>query len=571
MDTLSQITSRSEEKALVARWARAAEAIESLSGARNLDDIVEILRSSARRIVGADGIAIVLRDGEQCHYIAEDAMEPLWAGQRFPAETCVSGWAMRHGETASIPDVFIDRRVPQDAYRQTFVRSMLMVPIGRPDAVAAVGAYWSDVGRPIASQISLLEALARAASTSLENGRLFSSLEALNGQLEQRVRERTAELENTQETLRQIQKMEIVGQLTGNVAHDFNNLLSPIMAGLDLVLAGRASADAVMRSASVAMEAAENAQTLVQRLLMFARRQPLTRTTFDLADLLTNMRALLRSTIGPRISLVMDLAGNLPAIHADRHQMELAVLNLVVNARDAMLQGGTLTLSAAAVDSDLPSQLAPGTFVRFTIADTGIGMDAATKAAATEPFFTTKPAGHGTGLGLSMVHGLAGQLGGALNIESQAGKGTKVNLWLPVSQASDAASPAKDTQQEGEGEISQGKVFLIDDNVLVRSSTREMLADLGYDVTEFADAGLAIAMLDEGFRPDIVITDHIMPGMTGAELALRLRVDHPKIAILIISGYEGIDLIAPDVVRLSKPFRQGHLKASIAAACAKTP
>jgi signal transduction histidine kinase len=569
MDTLSQITSRSEEKALVARWARAAEAIESLSGARSLDDIVEILRSSARRIVGADGIAIVLRDGDQCHYIAEDAMEPLWAGQRFPAETCVSGWAMRHGETASIPDVFIDRRVPQDAYRQTFVRSMLMVPIGRPDAVAAVGAYWSDTGRPIASQISLLEALARAASTSLENGRLFSSLESLNGELEQRVRERTAELESTQETLRQIQKMEIVGQLTGNVAHDFNNLLSPIMAGLDLVLAGRASADTVMRSASVAMEAAENAQTLVQRLLMFARRQPLTRTAVDLADLLTNMRALLRSTIGPRINLLIDLAGNLPAIHADRHQMELAVLNLVVNARDAMPQGGSLTLSAKAVDSNLPAQLAPGTFVRLTISDTGIGMDAVTKASATEPFFTTKPTGHGTGLGLSMVHGLTGQLGGALDIESQAGEGTKVNLWLPVSQASGTVSVANETQ-EGEGEISQGKVFLIDDNVLVRSSTREMLADLGYEVTEFADAGLAIAMLDEGFRPDIVITDHIMPGMTGAELALRLRVDHPEIAILIISGYEGIDLIAPDIVRLSKPFRQGHLKASIAAACAKT-
>jgi signal transduction histidine kinase len=569
MDTLSQITSRSEEKALVARWARAVEAIESLSGARSLDDIVEILRSSARRIVGADGIAIVLRDGDQCHYIAEDAMEPLWAGQRFPAETCVSGWAMRHGETASIPDVFIDRRVPQDAYRQTFVRSMLMVPIGRPDAVAAVGAYWSDTGRPIASQISLLEALARAASTSLENGRLFSSLESLNGELEQRVRERTAELESTQETLRQIQKMEIVGQLTGNVAHDFNNLLSPIMAGLDLVLAGRASADTVMRSASVAMEAAENAQTLVQRLLMFARRQPLTRTAVDLADLLTNMRALLRSTIGPRINLLIDLAGNLPAIHADRHQMELAVLNLVVNARDAMPQGGSLTLSAKAVDSNLPAQLAPGTFVRLTISDTGIGMDAVTKASATEPFFTTKPTGHGTGLGLSMVHGLTGQLGGALDIESQSGEGTKVNLWLPVSQASGTVSVAKETQ-EGEGEISQGKVFLIDDNVLVRSSTREMLADLGYEVTEFADAGLAITMLDEGFRPDIVITDHIMPGMTGAELALRLRVDHPEIAILIISGYEGIDLIAPDIVRLSKPFRQGHLKASIAAACAKT-
>lgn len=162
----------SEQKALAARWSIAAEAIEALAGARSLEAVVSVLRAFARRAVGADGIAIVLRDEDQCHYIAEDAMEPLWAGQRFPIGSCVSGWAMQHHETAVIGDIFDDERVPVEAYRSTFVRSMLMVPIGQIDPIAAVGAYWSELGQPTDNEITLLEALARAASVALENERL---------------------------------------------------------------------------------------------------------------------------------------------------------------------------------------------------------------------------------------------------------------------------------------------------------------------------------------------------------------------------------------------------------------
>lgn len=559
--------SASEQKALAARWSIAAEAMEALAGARSLDAVTNVLRAFARRAVGADGIAVVLRDEDQCRYIAEDSMEPLWAGQCFPSANCVSGWAMEHHRTAVIADIFDDPRVPVDAYRTTFVRSMLMVPIGRIESIAAVGAYWSEFGQPTDNEIALLEALARAASTALENGRLFASLEALNGQLDQRVRERTTELERSQDSLRQVQKLDMLGQLTGHVAHDFNNLLMPIVAGLDLILSGKRRPGSIERHATIAMQAAESAEALVQRLLTFARRQPLAVKAVDLPDLLTGMQVLLGSTLGPRIRLSIDLPATLPAVHADAHQLELAILNLAVNSRDAMPDGGALSIKGQVRMSRLPPVLAPGQYVCLAITDTGTGMSPAVKAAAMEPFFTTKPSGHGTGLGLSMVHGLAGQLGGAVEIDSAMGKGTTIRLWLPVARVTSvkADPPAMDERIK----TRPGKVLLVDDNDLVRSSTREMLEDMGYEVVDTDRAENALSMIETGERPDILITDHIMPGMTGVELALRLRVDHPHIALLIISGYEGIDLIAPDIPRLSKPFRHKHLQACIAAARAQ--
>ncbi|MET0375688.1 MAG: ATP-binding protein [Rhizorhabdus sp.] len=544
------------------RWSLLTTAIEQFGSARTLDKVIDILRSTARRIAGADGIAIVLPDNGQCHYLTEDAMSPLWAGLRFPQHSCISGMAMMQRQSIVIPDVMADPRVPHAAYEPTFVRSMVMVPIGSPESVAAIGAYWSATGDPDPNAIALLEALSRAATTALENGRLLASLEELNNALESRVAQRTAELERTQEIARQAQKMEVIGKLTGNVAHDFNNLLTPIMGSLDLLLAKRSATDNVLRSATVAMDAAERAKLLIQRLLSFARRQPLIPKPVDVSELALGMKDLLISSVGARIALTLDIAHGLPSARADRHQLELALLNLAVNARDAMPDGGSLTIAAhQGGEQERPASLQQGDYVRISIRDNGVGMDETILAQAVEPFFTTKDAEHGTGLGLSMVDGLAAQLGGALQIFSTPGVGTEIVLWLPVAQ-----QPAAAVDNAPSDDATKGTILVIDDEPVVRSGTAEMISAMGYDVVEAASAHEGLDLIDDGLDPTVVVTDHVMPGMTGAELALRLRTERPRTAVMIISGYQGIDLIAPDVVRLSKPFRQVHLTASIAAA-----
>jgi signal transduction histidine kinase/CheY-like chemotaxis protein len=550
---------------LAERWSLLATAIERLGSAHSLDEVIDILRSSARRIAGADGIAVILNDDGLCHYVAEDAQSPLWAGQRFPRDSCISGIAMRDNEVVVIPDVMVDPRVPHAAYAPTFVRSMAMMPIGAPRPVAAIGAYWSEVGTPGETALALLHTLSRAASTALENGRLFTSLAELNEALEARVVERTAQLERAQEMARQSQKMETIGQLTGHVAHDFNNLLTPIMGSLDLIMTRQTISDGVLRTVHIAIESAERARLLVQRLLAFARRQPLAPSPVDLRELILGVRDLLSSSLGPRIALSFDIEPGLPCASGDRHQLEMALLNLAVNARDAMPQGGILSIVADRGEGEIrPESLPPGDFLRILVRDEGTGMDKATLARAVEPFFSTKDMGQGTGLGLSMVDGLVAQLGGTIDIHSTLGSGTTVTLWLPVARDSRPLSPPGAALPADA--IGSGVVLVVDDEMRVRAATASMLQSLGYETVEVSSALDALDRLDDGLDPAIVITDHLMPGMTGAELALRLRQERPHLPVMIISGYQGIDLLAPEVVRVAKPFRQTHLTAGIAAA-----
>jgi PAS domain S-box-containing protein len=376
---------------------------------------------------------------------------------------------------------------------------------------------------------------------------------------------REQQLLETQEALRQAQKMEAMGQLTGGVAHDFNNLLTPIVGSLDMLQRRGLGGEREQRLIAGAMQSADRAKTLVQRLLAFARRQPLQPTAVDVSKLVDGMADLLASTSGPQIRLVVETDKNLPAAQADPNQLEMALLNLGVNARDAMPDGGTLriTATAEAVGLGHRSRLTPGIYVLLSVADTGIGMDEATLARAVEPFFSTKGIGRGTGLGLSMVHGLASQLGGALTIQSRLGVGTNIELWLPASAAQAEVSGSIDNVAPATAV--RGVALLVDDEEPVRMSTADMLIDLGYEVTEATSAEEALRLLNSGLYPDLLVTDHLMPGMNGTDLARFVKSERPRVKVLIISGYAESEGIAPDLPRLTKPFRNVELAASLAA------
>jgi PAS domain S-box-containing protein len=378
-------------------------------------------------------------------------------------------------------------------------------------------------------------------------------------------KERRTELESAQEALRQAQKMEAMGQLTGGVAHDFNNLLTPIVGSLDMLVRRGLGSERERRLIDGALQSAERAKTLVQRLLAFARRQPLQPQAVDLKRLVGGMADLISSTSGPNVQVRVDLPDDLPPATADANQVEMAVLNLAVNARDAMPDGGILTISAArqSVGPDQRSPLPRGHYVRLSVSDTGIGMDEETLARAVEPFFSTKGIGKGTGLGLSMVHGLALQLGGGLTIDSTLGQGTSVDLWLPISSH----------QVEGDDRVVEmppaprglGTALLVDDEDLVRMSTADMLMDLGYEVAEASSAEEALRLLEAGLQPNLLVTDHLMPGMNGAELARHVSAQRPGLPVLIVSGYAEAEGVAPGLARLTKPFRNAELAASLAA------
>ncbi|MBL0407371.1 PAS domain-containing protein [Microvirga aerilata] len=379
----------------------------------------------------------------------------------------------------------------------------------------------------------------------------------------QRVRGQ-AQLAEAQDALHQSQKMDAMGQLTGGVAHDVNNLLTPIVGGLDLLQRKGLGGGREQRLIAGALASAERVRVLVQRLLAFARRQPLQPQPVDVGSLIAGMADLIASTSGPQVKVTVDTASDLPAALADPNQLEMAILNLAVNARDAMPNGGQLTISARAGDVERvhSSGLAAGSYIRLSVADTGTGMDAETLKRAVEPFFSTKGIGRGTGLGLSMVHGLAAQLGGTLTINSKPGLGTNVELWLP---ATEAGTESAERPGEPEVSITAGTVLLVDDEELVRASTADMLVELGYTVVEAMSAEEALRLLEDGLVPDVVVTDHLMPGMTGTELARELHRRLPGIGVLIISGYADVEGVAPDLPRLVKPFRQAELAASLAA------
>lgn len=384
----------------------------------------------------------------------------------------------------------------------------------------------------------------------------------LTTSLEREVEKVVAEREAAQEALRQSQKLEAMGQLTGGVAHDFNNLLTPIIGSLDLLQRKQILDERTTRLVDGALTSAEKARVLVQRLLAFARRQPLQPQAVDLVRIVREMSELIDSTSGPRVKVAVDAPDALPPALADGNQLEMALLNLAVNARDAMPDGGKLTIAVR----DEPARsgtrlgLKAEPHLVLSVSDTGVGMDERTRQRAIEPFFSTKGVGKGTGLGLSMVHGLAAQLGGALDIRSAPGMGTTIELWLPHANRTVAAETPDGPENERHG---AGLALLVDDEELVRTSTASMLSDLGYRVVEAGSGEEALTLVSQGLAPDLLITDQLMPGLSGTDLAVRLRQERPGVPVLIVSGYADLDSLSPSFPHLSKPFRQAELASAL--------
>ncbi|HEX5507330.1 MAG TPA: PAS domain S-box protein [Pseudolabrys sp.] len=382
------------------------------------------------------------------------------------------------------------------------------------------------------------------------------------------------ELDRARELLVQSQKMDAIGQLTGGIAHDFNNLLTAVLGSLEL-LRKRVPADPKITALlNNAIQGAERGATLTHRMLSFARRQEIQLEAVDVRRIVGDMQMLLQQSVGPLVMVDRRFPMTLLSARTDPNQLEMALLNLAVNARDAMPKGGRITISAheAEIAPGPAAALKPGRYVVLSMADNGEGMDPDTVARATEPFFTTKGIGKGTGLGLSMVHGLTTQSGGTLVVKSRKGEGTTIELWFP----------AVDEEPAQRGDESAGRmlsvadrpyvILAVDDDSLVLMNTAAMLEELGHKVFEAYSGREALDILRRESKVDLVITDQAMPQMTGIELAEAIRNEWPEMPVVLATGYADLpDGIASMLPRLNKPFHEQDLAEVIVEAMQTPP
>jgi CheY-like chemotaxis protein len=362
--------------------------------------------------------------------------------------------------------------------------------------------------------------------------------------------------------------MEAVGQLTGGVAHDFNNLLMAILGSLELARKRLPDDPTLHHLIDNAVQGAERGATLTQRMLAFARRQELKLEAVEVPALVNGMMGLLERSLGPSIRLRADFPPDLPLACTDPNQLATAVLNLTLNARDAMPSGGVITIEGSVREASVGPglDLSPGRYIRLAVVDTGEGMDETTLVRATEPFFTTKGVGKGTGLGLSMVHGLAQQSGGCLRIHSVKGRGTTVEIWLAIADASAPKSAANDQGGPVE-EVPPLAILVVDDDELVLANTVAMLEDLGHRAFAAGSGRQALEALAAHPEVDLVVTDYAMPGMTGLDLARRISEQRGGAPVLLTTGYAEIpEGEGQGLPRIAKPFTQADLANGVAGA-----
>jgi signal transduction histidine kinase/ActR/RegA family two-component response regulator len=540
---------------LLALRGRDAQVIAQLLAKQGQESHVCLSAASlATELAGGGGTALIteesLADGDLSALSAWLEQQPAWSD--FPFVLLATKRSGRRGPEAlktlaALGNVVVLERPIHGETLSSAVTSALRVRRRQYEA------------RRRLEELQAAEEGLRHLNATLET-RILARTEELshaNNQLMQEVSER----ERAQAALVQSQKMEAIGRLTGGIAHDFNNLLTVIFGNLEMIQR-RTDEERVLRLAKFAAEAAERAAKLTHQLLAFSRTQKLTLRPVDLNGLIVGMNDLLIRTIGPQIRIVTRLSNPAPWAMADENQLELAILNLAINARDAMPDGGVLTIATSTEPAD-EETLTPGAYGVIRVADTGIGIPRHLISKIFDPFFTTKPIGKGTGLGLSQVFGIARQSGGTVQIDSDEGAGARFTIWLPLASPPSAVTdlPA-DAPHAQRG---QGRILVIDDDAGVRRFIAECLEMLGYQVSQ-ADSGQAGLARLGSEAPDLLIVDYAMPGMNGVEVIQMARARAPNLPIILATGYADMDAVDKVIGLgrvLRKPFRIDDLQSAV--------
>jgi signal transduction histidine kinase len=496
--------------------------VQQLSLVKDIDAIVEIVCQSARQLTGADGATFVMRDGELSYYINEDAIGPLWKGKRFPINACIGGWCILHGETVTIADVFNDERVPGEVYEPTFVKSLVMVPILEAAPIGAIGNYWATGHLATQEEIKLLQSLANASSIAI--GRI---------QAEQKNREQAA-------ILLRVQRLESIGTLASGIAHDLNNIFTPILATSQLLPLQFPDLDPRTRQLlDLLKESAQRGANLVQQILSFGRGTEGQKVPLQVGHLLLEVNRVAQQTFPKAIDISASVSTKeLWTVLADPTQLHQVLMNLCVNARDAMPNGGTLTIAAenCAIDetyAQMNVEAKVGSYVMITVSDTGTGIAPEVLNRIFDPFFTTKDYGKGTGLGLSTVLGIVKHHEGWVNVYSELGKGTVFKVYLPTSAETISATGESGELQLGDGEV----VLLVEDEALVRRSTQTALENHNYKIVSANDGIEAIALYARQSQEiNVVLMDLMMPTMDGFTALRTLKKLNPEVRIIATSG-----------------------------------